>query len=254
MMLNKINFTFGIITDGTSDNNLLLVIESIIRQSIENFEIIIVGNTKINLHNIVVIPFSEELKSKWITRKKNIIINKAKFENIVFLHDYVILDTNWYKGFLTFGNGFDVCMNIFLNKDGSRFRDWTIWPHNNLILDKIVKKNRQCLLPYHISHLTKYMYVSGTYWVAKTNFMKKYPLNEDLVWGESEDVEWSLRIRDFCNYKMNQNSTVLSLKQKDVIFTEPNQRNLDYIISFYPDNNQSFLNRGIKILKFYLIK
>ena len=43
-MMNKIDFTFGIITDGISDNNLLLVIQSIMKQSIENFEIIIVDD------------------------------------------------------------------------------------------------------------------------------------------------------------------------------------------------------------------
>ena len=39
------DFTFGIITDGNSDNFIKLIIESIIRNNIPNYEIIIVGNT-----------------------------------------------------------------------------------------------------------------------------------------------------------------------------------------------------------------
>ena len=32
------------------------------------------------------------------------------------------------------------------------------------------------------------MYISGAYWVAKRSFMIKNPLDEELAWGESEDV------------------------------------------------------------------
>ena len=58
------------------------------------------------------------------------------------------------------------------------------------------------------------MYISGGYWVAKKKFMLANPLDESLRWGESEDVEWSLRIRDKFKYVMNINSTVKTIKQK----------------------------------------
>jgi hypothetical protein len=85
------DFSFGIITDGNSDLNLLIIINSIYQQNIENFEIIIIGNSKIKKNDkINIINFDESLRSSWITKKKNIISENAKYENIVFLHDYVI--------------------------------------------------------------------------------------------------------------------------------------------------------------------
>jgi hypothetical protein len=58
------------------------------------------------------------------------------------------------------------------------------------------------------------MYVSGAYWVAKKQFMTDYPLNEDLSWGEGEDVEWSYRARKTWRYKMNTLSRVRFNKPK----------------------------------------
>jgi len=49
--------------------------------------------------------------------------------------------------------------------------------------------------------------------------MLEYPLNENLIWGKGEDVEWSIRIRRKYNFKMNQFSKVKLLKQKDKVFS-----------------------------------
>ena len=70
---------------------------------------------------------NENIKSVWITKKKNVISDLAKFENIVYLHDYIIFEENWYKNFVEFGENWDVCMNVILNFDNSRFRDWILW-------------------------------------------------------------------------------------------------------------------------------
>jgi hypothetical protein len=62
------------------------------------------------------------------------------------------------------------------------------------------------------------MYFSGSYWVAKKEVMEEFPLNEDLLWGQSEDVEWSKRIREKYNFSINENSKVKLLKYKYPIF------------------------------------
>jgi hypothetical protein len=110
------DFTFGIITDGSNDIFLEKLIESILIQNIENYEIIIVGNTKLTNSNIIIIPFDESVHSSWITRKKNIIVRTAKYENIVLMHDYFILDSDWYNGFCKFGHDFDFCVNKIITK------------------------------------------------------------------------------------------------------------------------------------------
>lgn len=222
------NFTFGIITDGSNNNFLDIVIASIESQNILNYEIIIVGGNKDFGHTLI--KFDETVKPAWITRKKNIISFNAKYDNVVYMHDYISLSDNWYNGFFKFGDDWDICMNKILNLDGTRFRDWCTWD------DPDFGNGRMCyeswcgpngkrfdgqpkIVPYTYNK-THYMYVSGAYWVAKKKFMMKNQLNETLSWGAGEDVEMSTRVRNKWNYKMNINSTVQLLKQKDRAFEE----------------------------------
>lgn len=211
-------FTFGIITAGDVDNNLNLVIDSIENQNIPEYQILVVGNSNVSRNNTTIIPFDETIKNAWITRKKNLVTLNASYENIVYTHDYVLFEPEWYDGFLKYGNDFKICMTKFVNPDNSRFRDWVIWPHNNNFMDDIVLPNRECLIPYDMIHLSKYQYISGTYWVAKKDVMMEFPLNENLCWGQGEDVVWSMNIREKYDFSMNQYSTVKSIKFKDPAF------------------------------------
>lgn len=209
-------FTFGIITSGNNFDDISKIITSIKNQHIKNYEIIIVGGENaFELEEVVIhYPFDDTLKNGWITKKKNIITSKAKYENIVFMHDYIILHKNWYKGFLKFGNDFEIAMNKIYNKDNKRLRDWCLWTDNGNFVDNIVNPKLRCLLPYNVENLNEFMYISGTYWVAKRKLMEENPLNENLLWGQGEDVEWSKRVRNIYSFKMNKHSKVLSLKQK----------------------------------------
>ena len=230
-MEDKINFSFGIITSPDSKNDINLIINSIRKQNIPNYEIIIVGSIKNDFDNDVkVIEFDESIKPGWITKKKNIITSLSNYENIVYLHDYVYLDDDWYKGYLKFGNKFEVAMNKILNQDKSRYHDWILWKDNNSNFDSYLLQKKQYLLPYYIRFLTRYMYISGTYWVAKKEFMTKFPLDESLGWGESEDVVWSKSIRDKIKFKLNTYSTVKFSKQKNIKWSIMKVRTLIYIL------------------------
>ena len=48
--------------------------------------------------------------------------------------------------------------------------------------------------------------------------MQKFPLDESLSWGESEDVKWSKEVRQHFKFKLNPHSSVRLLKQKDPVF------------------------------------
>lgn len=211
-------FTFGIITSGTSDSLLNACIDSINNLEIPEYEIIVVGNTELVKPKTKVIPFDESIKKAWITKKKNIITENAQYENVVYSHDYILFENDWYRGYLKNGDDFKVCMNRVLNADRSRFHDWVIWPHNENFMDNIVLPKRHCLIPYDMTHLSKYMYISGSYWVAKKELMEEFPLNEDLGWAEGEDTEWSFRVREKYNFTMNRHSTVRTLKYKTLAF------------------------------------
>jgi hypothetical protein len=206
--MKHIDFTFGIITGGYNDSFLYRTVESIRNLKIPNYEIIIVGNSDVN--GDINIYFDESQKNMWITKKKNIITNLAKYENIVYLHDYIIFDVEWYKGYLEYGDDFSVCMNIIENFDGSRFRDWCIWDISDY------GNSGPGLIPYEIKHLSKFMYISGSYWVAKKQVMLEFPLDESLSWGQGEDVIWSKNVTTKYNFNMNVLSKVKLLKQKDI--------------------------------------
>ena len=220
------DFSFGIITNGDNDNYINQIIDSIEVQNIPNYEIIIVGATKVSRVNTTTIPFDESVKAMWITKKKNLITLNAKYENLVFLHDYISLTEGWYEGFLSFGDDFKVCMTKIINIDGTRFRDWTLMPR--LFQHRL--PNREYLLPYTMTHLSKYMYISGAYWVAKKNIMLEEPLNESLVWGQAEDSEWSSRISNKYNFSINTKSTVKVIKpNKPAVFIECSDSSLELL-------------------------
>lgn len=208
------DFTFGIITTGNKER-IDRIIRSIENENIPNYEIIIIGGELIEGKNIKHIFFDETIKTMWITRKKNLITQNAKYENIVYMHDYVYLLDGWYEGHLKYGDNFNILMDRVINIDDTRFRDWTLWAELDNDFSYIMN-NRQFLLPYDMTHLSKYMYISGAYWVAKKSVMFEFPLDETLSWGESEDVEWSKQIRQKYDFHMNIDSSVKFLKKKDI--------------------------------------
>jgi hypothetical protein len=56
------------------------------------------------------------------------------------------------------------------------------------------------------------MYISGSVIIGKTEYLKNNKLDENLVWGQGEDDEWSRKCRPTWKYKMNTNSTLKLLK------------------------------------------
>ena len=238
---NTMEFTFGIVTSGIEDDNINKIIDSIEKQNIPNYEIIIVGNSKIVRNNTKVIEFDENIMPLWITRKKNIITDLAQFENIVYLHDYIEFSDTWYTGFLEFGNDFDVCITKIANYDGTRYRDWCICMWNdptvshiigerNALISNIVEPGMKCLLPYNENRLTKYMYLSGAYWISKKRVMLEFPLNENLCWGHGEDVFWSIQVREKYKFFMNQHSEVKLLKQHNCIYTDADGETIQKLV------------------------
>lgn len=225
------DFTFGIVTGGGCDDRIRIIISSIEAMSIPNYEVLIVGSSEVSGKNVKQIPFDESVKKAWITKKKNLITSSAKYENIVYLHDYVTFEKNWYIGFTEFGNDFDAVICKIQNLDGSRYRDWCLWHRNHSFLDWIVFPNRT-LIPYDFNDISSHLYFSGTFWVAKKKLMEAFPLNEELIAGEAEDVEWSKRVQKFTQLKINSRSEVSFLKNNLVVIREPGKIRL-LLIKFF---------------------
>ena len=227
------NFTFGIITD--KENPLVFLektIDSIKALNIPNYEIIIIGgNDNRLLDNITVYAFEEHPTKGWITKKKNLITKHAKYENIVYMHDYFYFDKEWYNNFLLFGDDWEVCMNRLVTIDGKRFRDWHLCLLN--INNPFEKKYYlakagystntfvpKYLLPYEFKFLSKLMYISGSYWVAKKYVMEEFPQDESFFWNEGEDRVWSWQVNNKYNFYLNHKSIVYLNKAKPIVLEQ----------------------------------
>lgn len=195
-------WTFGIITDGSYPARVAQVIESI-RAEAPGPDIVVVGGGPVEQARHC--PFDETQKPAWITRKKNLVAEQAEHPNLCLLHDYVALVPGWLAGYEQFGEDWDVCMNRIQNMDGTRFRDWIAcdptWAGFVDYADT--------------SHIHNNTYVSGTYYCVKRDYALAHPLDEKLSWGQGEDVAWSYALRATWNYRFNPHSRVRFLKQKE---------------------------------------
>ena len=213
-------FTFGVITTEAAQRSVKYIVDSIRAMYSEykhDYEIVVVGgNTDIKEADLTVVSFDEQSKPAWITKKKNLITRLAKHENVVYLHDYICPNSNWRTGFEVFGSDFDLCMTPILNTDGTRYRDWSLWWDD----DSLLAKHYDRLIPYTVTDMSKSMYFSGAYWVAKRRVMEAVPLDESLSWGQGEDVKWSKQIREHYRFSINTHSSVGMLKYKDRIYSE----------------------------------
>ena len=212
------NFTFGIVTN---NGDLHALVFSIRQLKIPTYEIVIVGSYLDNFpkgDDIVSIPFDESQKEGWITKKKNLIAEHAKYENLVIMHDYIYIHPDFYKGFLDYKHDWKVCVPRILNLDGSRYRDYILFPYYPWWKRVTGWKCDRFLLPYWLpmnAKLNRFVYISGSIYVVKRDIARAYPLNESLAWGEGEDVEWSVRLgNDGVLMMCNSSSTVQFMKYK----------------------------------------
>jgi hypothetical protein len=206
----KTGWSFVIITAGTQNDILKQSLDSIRKEMGGSlFEIILVGPPHMlkeeYAYDVKFIPYRElYIGPGLITKKKNMGVALAIYDKVVVTHDYIALTPGWKKGFDEFGSNFDVCMTRVVNENGIRWKDWLTLDYPGVSF---------AFLPYDVE-MTKYQYISGTYFVVKRNFYAKYPLNEKLRWSDGEDGEWSLRVRKVTTFRMNTQSTVNLLKYK----------------------------------------
>ena len=211
---------FAFITDGNSDNFLEQGIESVLKQSLPDCEIMVVGNTCLKHPKVTFIPFDESLRRSWITRKKNLVAEASQKEVLVIMHDYFALTEEWthQKVQNLLDASWDVAVTSILNPDGSRYRDWLLWPFSHRFLRTPFVYTLGNLLPYRVNDLTDFMYINGSLMIVRRKYLLDNPLDESRGWGEGEDVEWSIRLRDRWNLKFFSSLAISCLKQKDTAF------------------------------------
>ena len=196
------DFTFGILTKYDNETQLREVIDSIHALKIPNYQVLIIGEQKREgAEKERYIWFEDSIKPGWITGKKNLLARAANYQNIVLMHDYFVFDKDWYNNFLEFGNNWDICScSQFLINGKRHFTDWVTW--DSPIFPRYTSLN------YDDRSHVHYMYQSGGFTVAKTQLVIDNPFNEELGWGQSDDVEWSLWVRHRYRYVCNGKSIV----------------------------------------------
>ena len=212
------SISFCIITSGQEDHQLQQCIDSIVALNIPTYEVVFVGgdSTTINqTDKIKWVPFDETAKAhiivdnkpgRWITRKKNVAVENAQYDVCVVIHDYILFDLNWWTEFEKFGTHWDICVHHSLNFLGNRSDGWRVDRHPLL--------PNGCMVPYDMIDFIQYIGIQGNYQCIKRERWLEEPLNENLLWGQGEEMEWNRRINPKYHIKCNPNCIIRYGKPK----------------------------------------
>lgn len=186
--INK--WTFGIVTNGKRLEWLEQLIQSIRMQKISCYEIIICGTYPHQpAEDIKYIPFNKRDDKGWITKKKNLIVENAKYENICMLHDRIILNKDWYLGMKMWGNCFENlgCRQLY---KGKRVHDWVV---SHFFINNKDKKK------FAFESYADYRdWYKDIWFMGQLNIFKKSIITKNNLWwdeklyvGDREDYELS---------------------------------------------------------------
>ena len=178
-------WTFGIITNGKKNGWVEKQISAIKKQNIPKYEIIVCGNYfNRSEKNFRYIPFREKDELGWITKKKNIICNNSKYENLCVMHDRIVLDKEWFAGMKRYGNYFEALSCPILDENNLRCGDWIT---RGSTASRIAKLG---LLEYE--DWDKFGYIDGAFYILKKSVWRKIGWDNKLFWNQGEDVKLSL--------------------------------------------------------------
>lgn len=191
---NLSSFSFGVITDGKRLELLKDFINSIenLEKNGENIEVIICGpssmQNEFNNTSLDIKVISEPNNFReygWITKKKNLITQNAKYENLIIAHDRYRIAKSFLQDFKKFGGDYSVLVCRQLQGDGRRIPDW-------VTLGTQWAWTAPAVLEY--GDWSRHLYINGGIIVAKTEILRKIGWNELLFWNQAEDVELTRRL------------------------------------------------------------
>ena len=180
-------WTFGIITNGKRLDWMDQIIGSIRQQNIPNYEILVCGSYYDRKEkDFTYIPFNQRDDKGWITRKKNILVEKARHENICIIHDRIVFDKDWFAGMKKWGDCFESmsCVQTF---EGKRAGDWVMFDPKSLNFEK---KQIYYTAELDYRDWVKNGYIAGMFYIGKKSLFRNQ-WNETLHWNESEDIDLS---------------------------------------------------------------
>ncbi|MAG38012.1 hypothetical protein CMI45_01325 [Candidatus Pacearchaeota archaeon] len=184
--LNKLDsidkWTIGIITNGKKKDWIEKQIEAIRALKIPTYEIILCGTYPYEIgKDTKYINFTKQDERGWITAKKNKILENAKYENVIVMHDRIVLNPDFLSGMKKYGNYFEVLSCKIFNDKNERCGDWITNgnPYN--------KYPRLGLLDYKDWDINGW--IDGGFYILKKSVWKKIQWDESLFWNEGEDMK-----------------------------------------------------------------
>ena len=191
------------------------VIDNIKSLNIPTYEIVYCGGETTTIpqsDNVRHIPFDETIKVRWITRKKNLAVQNARYDVCIIFHDYILFDANWYKAFEEFGTHWDICHHQTVSIDGERMDGWRIHEYPGLPLN--------CMVPYDVVGLEQFMALQGNYHCIKRWRYLEDQYDEEFSGWVAEEMHWATRIVPNSYVRCNPNCIVvygLKMPEKDII-------------------------------------
>lgn len=186
--INK--WSFGIITNGQKNEQVNSLINSIIKQKIPNYEILICGEFNytdsvkypiVSLEDVIV---DDDIRAP-ITIKKNKIVEKAKYQNLMIMHDRYLLPDDWFLNMKKYGNYFEILTMPNIGPNGGRVNDWGEY----LGKPSQIYKEISHLMPYN--KWSNGWYSQGGLLIIKKSLYLINKLDARLFWDELEDVHFS---------------------------------------------------------------
>lgn len=274
---DHVPITFGIcVGPDYNEQWLSNLIESIVSQDIPEYEIILACN-KPKSNDLVDITSQKRLigwtwshpkkinvveADGWLPHKKNLIAKSAKYDILCIVHDYYVLDEDWYEGVREaiatkahYDEHWDL-LSAFVKRaeDGERGPDWVVNPFRmKKFLDdsenKDIETELRQLFPTenhpmyvvglnpHEKRLTKIQYVSGGYIMCRKAVFDKVQLNESMVPGQPEDIEWFTRVQ--------QEGFVLAFNPFSCVYTQkPNKWKVFQLLPQHVERLKNAIDKG----------
>jgi GT2 family glycosyltransferase len=183
--------TIGVLTQGTRIKELSALIQTAKSYCPFPLQFILVCPGKIPLPEIQgdveFITFTEKDEYGWITKKKNLICQAAKYSDIIVCHDRFEFTPDFFKTFSEWGHAYGLATPKIELLTGERALDWAVvqgdnhaWSQGGLL---------------HYRDYSASSYAPGGVTLIRKSFWEQFPWAEDLFWNEHEDVELSRRVQ-----------------------------------------------------------
>jgi len=210
-------FSFCIPVGPEDATGLNAIVKRILELDVPEKEIILCGRPAQNfLYWDQVRIVGEEIPAPpvRICAKKNALVNAARFENICIIHDRVFLPKDFYQGIRRFGDLFPfVSLQSIYFSDQHHVVPFRYSDYHQVVQKSVsvqgINREGKCskIFPNGLAEFEKNKFVfanpcrytndnyaTGSLYICKKSLWLMLPQDENIFWGEFEDVEHGLRL------------------------------------------------------------